>query len=55
MTEHIIAIYMIVDDILKANGHKDDPRSKMSDAEVITTFLVAAYLFGGNIEKARKF
>ncbi len=55
MTEYIVAIYVIVDDILKANGHKDDPRSKMSDAEVITTFLVAAYLFGGNIEKARKF
>lgn len=55
MTEYIIAIYVIVDDILKANGHKDDPRAKMSDAEVITTFLVAAYLFGGNIEKARKF
>lgn len=48
MITEIIAIYAITDDLLKAIGHDEDGRVQMSDAEVITTALVAARFFGGN-------
>jgi hypothetical protein len=48
MVNEIIAIYAIADDLLKVLGHKEDSRVKMSDAEVITSALVAAKFFGGN-------
>ena len=47
-------IYTIVDDVLKAPGHKFDCRQKMTDSEVITTGILAALLFGGNFAKCRK-
>jgi hypothetical protein len=52
MLDEIIAIYAITDDLLKALGHHEDCRSTMSDAEVITSALVAAKFFGGNQEQA---
>jgi hypothetical protein len=48
----IIAIYAITDDLLKAIGHEDDLRCQMSDAEIITTALIAAIFFSGNHSKA---
>jgi hypothetical protein len=33
--------------------HREDPQCRMSDAEVMTTAIVAARYFGGNIELAR--
>jgi hypothetical protein len=48
MVNEIIAIYALADDLLKVLGHKEDSRVKMSDAEVITSALVAAKFFGGN-------
>ena len=53
MIDKAIALYTIVDDLLKAIKHKDDTRRSMTDAEVITTVLIAALFFSGNIEKAR--
>jgi hypothetical protein len=53
MIDQTIAIYTIVDDLLKAIGHQDDPRRLMTDAEVATTAIVAALFFSGNIEKAK--
>jgi hypothetical protein len=53
MIDHAVTIYTIVDDFLKGRGHHDDCRRKMSDAEVLTTALVAAVDFGGVIERAR--
>ena len=50
MITEIIAIYSITDDLLKAVGHQEDQRCKMSDGEVITTALVAVRFFGGNHE-----
>ena len=35
-----------MEDLLKAIGHQEDCRIQMSDAEVITTALVAAGLLG---------
>ena len=48
MLTEIIAIYAISDELLKAMGHSEAPRTQMSDAEVLTTALVAARFFGGN-------
>jgi hypothetical protein len=53
--DHTTALYCIVDDLLKAIGHKDDCRCELTDAEVITAALVAAFNFGGNIERSRSF
>ena len=48
MIDEIIAIYALVDDLLKAINHQEDSRVQMSDAEVITSALVAARFFQGN-------
>jgi Transposase DDE domain len=53
--DHTTELYCIVDDLLKAIGHREDLRRVMSDAEVLTTALVAANYFGGNLEHSRKF
>ena len=55
MIDHTTALYCIVDDLLKAVGHRDDCRRAMTDAEVLTTALVAAHCFGGNVEHSRRF
>jgi hypothetical protein len=48
MLDEIIAIYSIVEDLLKAIGHTEDSRVQMSDAEVVTAALIAARFFNGN-------
>lgn len=48
----IVAVYTICDDLLISRGHYTDPQSKMSDAEVMTTAIVAAAYFGGNHQRA---
>ena len=40
MITEITALYAITDDMLKAMGHKEDCRTQMSDAEVITAALI---------------
>ena len=55
MIDHTTALYCITDDLLKAVGHRDDARRELTDAEVITAALVAAFNFGGNIERSRRF
>jgi Transposase DDE domain len=54
MNNEIVAIYCLCDDILKAMNHRSDAQQQMSDAEVMTTAIVAAIYFCGNFEKARK-
>jgi Transposase DDE domain len=54
MNNEIVAIYCLCDDILKAMNHRSDEQQQMSDAEVMTTAIVAAMYFCGNFEKARK-
>lgn len=53
--DKIIRIYCIVDDILKAVGHLEDSRRKVSDSEIITTALVSALYFGGHLDNGRGF
>ena len=38
--DKIIAIFCLVDDLLKAIEHKEHPFRKISDSEVITTAIV---------------
>jgi len=53
--DKIIALYCIVDDILKAMRHREDCRVRVSDSEVITTAFVAVLYFGGHLDNARHF
>jgi Transposase DDE domain len=55
MDSQIVAIYCICDDILKSLHHVEDKQRKMSDAEVLTTSIVAALFFSGNMERSRIF
>jgi hypothetical protein len=48
MINEVIVVYAIVDDLLKAIGHQEDVRIQMSDAEIITSAIIAAMFFGGN-------
>jgi hypothetical protein len=52
MLNKVVTVYAIIDDLLKAIGHQEDSRSRMSDSEVITTAIVAAMFFGGNHQNA---
>ena len=52
MINIIVAIYCIVDDLLKAIKHSDDCRRTMIDAEVLTTAIVASRFFGSNHTQA---
>ena len=53
MDDQILAISCIWHDFLKALHHREDRQHKMTDAEVMTTALVAMRFFGGNFEQAR--
>ena len=53
--DKIIALYCIVDDLLKGIDHQEDGRRKVSDSEVITTALVSSLYFGGHQDNAREF
>lgn len=54
MDDQILVIYSLCDDVVKALGHIEDPQCRMSDAEVLTTAIVAARFCGGNFERARQ-
>lgn len=52
MDTAVITTYCLVDDWLQARRHTEHPLRSLTDAEVITTALVAARFFGGNYEQA---
>jgi hypothetical protein len=51
----IIALYCIVDDLLKAMHHYEDPTVRVSDSEIITTAFVSVLYFGGHLDHACHF
>lgn len=53
MEDFTIAIYCFIDDYLKIKKQKASPKRKCTDAQIITTALIAARYFGGNYTKAR--
>jgi len=55
MDDTIVTLFCLCDDFLKARHHWEDPQQRMSDSEVMTTALIAAHTFGGNLETARQF
>jgi len=55
MNDFTIAIYCFVDDYLLIAGKKAAGKRKLTDAEVITTALVSARYFGGNLAKASSY
>ena len=52
MYESTVAIYSFIDDLLKQMNHREDARQQISDAQIITSAIVAAQHFGGNFERA---
>lgn len=55
MDGRIILVYCLCDDYLKSIHHREDAQCRLSDAEVMTTALVAALEFGGNYAAANRF
>jgi hypothetical protein len=55
MELEIIAIYCWCTLILNQMNIKEDVRSSMNNAEILTTAIVAVRFFSGNFENARKF
>jgi hypothetical protein len=53
MDDQILAVYGLSADLLNALGHAEDPQQQLSDAEVMTTGVVAMWFFRGNVEAAR--
>ena len=51
MEDQILITYCLGADVLKALGHQDHHNSRVSDAEVLTSAIVAALYFGGNFAK----
>ncbi len=52
MKEQTIAIYCFIDDFFHTIGRKNDIHCQMSDAELLTTALLAARYFYGNLSCA---
>ena len=54
MEAKAIVTYVVCDDTIKILKLQDDNQAKMSTAEVMTTAIISAIQYSGNIEKARK-
>ncbi len=48
INDNTIAIYVILDDLLIAMGHKENKQRQVNDSLILTTALSAAWYFGGN-------
>jgi hypothetical protein len=48
----IVAVYVILDDLLRAMGHRTDCRARTSDSEVLTVGVIAACQFANHHERA---
>ena len=55
MDIQIVMVFYLCDKLLEALNHQQDPQTQMSDAEVMTTAIVAALFFGGNFTTACDF
>ena len=54
METKIIITYVVCDDLVKSLKIKEDSQTKMNIAEVMTTAIISALQYSGNLEKARK-
>jgi hypothetical protein len=55
MTEQTVAMYCFIDDFLRATRPQAPHKRHLSDAELLTTALLAARFFGGNLTAARRY
>jgi len=51
--EHIIGIYVVIDDTMRALGHARHPLAGVADAEALTIAVGAAAFFGNHHARAR--
>lgn len=49
---YIVTVYVVLDDSLKALGYRDDSRSQVSTAEILTVAVLAARYFNNHHERA---
>ena len=49
---YIVTVYVVIDDSLKALGHRDDCRAQVTTAEILTVAVVAARYFQNHHERA---
>ena len=49
---YIVTTYVVIDDILKAHGYKDDCRANGTAAEILTVGVIAAKYFQNHHERA---
>lgn len=55
MDTQIVAVFCLCDDMLKALQHYEDAQCQMTDAEVMTTAIVAMLYFKGNFRLASQY
>lgn len=55
MDTQIIVVFCLSDDLLKSLHHYEDKQCRMSDAEVMTTAIIAMLYFKGNFSLASRF
>ena len=55
MDIQIVTVFYLCDKLLEALNHQQDPQTQISDAEVMTTAIVAALFCGGNFTTACDF
>jgi hypothetical protein len=48
----IVTVYVVIDDVMRALGHRGHPAAQLSDAEVLTVAVVAATSFQNHHERA---
>ena len=54
MEVEAIVADVVCDDTIKFLGIKEDKQSQMSIAEIMTTAIISASQYSGNLEKARR-
>jgi hypothetical protein len=54
MEAEAIVAYVVCDDTIKTLGIKEDKQVQMTMAEVMTTAIISATQYSGNLEKARR-
>src|SRR5215213_9477318 len=55
MDTQIVAVFCLCDDMLKALHHVEDNQCQMTDAEVMTTAIIAMLYFRGNFRLASQY
>ena len=55
MDTQIVVVFCLCDDLLKAMQHHEDSQRQMTDAEVMTTAIVAMLYFKGNFRLASQY